>query len=345
MTGRVVLHIDCDCFFAAVEMREHPEWRAVPLAVGGSPHGRGVISTCNYPARAWGVRSAMPSAMALRLCPSLLLVRGNMELYRHESQRVMDIVRRFARTFEQVSVDEAYLEPLPGLDGYEVAKQIRQQVLAETGLTVSAGVAPNRFLAKIASDLNKPDGLTLIRPQDVAAFMPGLMLARIPGVGPALQERLQAQGARTCVDLQQWSLAQLIHHFGRMGAILYERCRGIDDRPLRPQRERKSISVERTFARDILEPDACLRHLPELMARWRQRLDAAGWQYKNLVPFVKVKFSDFTLTTLSDLQENASADGFERLLRQAMERRQAPVRLLGIGARCQAEAPGQGSLF
>jgi DNA polymerase IV len=345
MSLRRVIHVDCDCFFAAVEMRENPHWREVPLAVGGDPSGRGVIATCNYPARRFGVRSAMPSSQALRLCPSLILVPGRMALYRQASDQVMAILRRYARIFEQVSVDEAFLEPHPWLEAGALARQIRTDVVSETGLTVSVGVAPNRFLAKVASDWDKPDGLLVLEEQDIDGFMSDLPVRCIPGVGPKLQARLLEEGIASCGQLQQHSLAQLVHLYGRMGAALFERARGRDDRPLKAVRERKSVSVERTFRVDMQRTEDCLAQLPDLWEVWQRRLESSGWDARHLQPFVKVRFSDFSQTTVADVREQASYDGFARLIRQALGRSGQGVRLVGIGARCPDQNPAQGSLF
>lgn len=345
MSVRRVLHVDCDCFFAAVEMHDNPQWREIPLAVGGDPNGRGVIATCNYPARALGVRSAMPSALALRMCPSLLLVPGRMGRYRQVSDQIMAILRQYARLFEQVSVDEAYLEPHSGVDATLLAHHIRAEVRARTGLTVSVGVAPNRFLAKVASDWNKPDGLLVLSEDQIPAFMQNLAVGRIPGVGPRLQERLLADGISTCGQLLDFSLASLVHQYGRMGAALYERARGRDERPLQERRERKSVSVERTFQRDLWGVDACLAQLPGLWSRWCERIEHNGWQGTSLQPFVKVRFSDFSSTTVASVHEDANCEGFARLIRQAMERSPQGVRLMGIGARQVPINPAQGSLF
>ena len=345
MSLRRVLHVDCDCFFAAVEMHDHPQWREIPLAVGGDPSGRGVIATCNYVARRFGVRSAMPSAMALRLCPTLLLIPGRMARYREVSAQIMAILRCHSRLLEQVSIDEAYLEPYPGVDAESLAVFLRAEVYAQTGLTVSIGVAPNRFLAKIASDWRKPDGLMVLSEDQISTFMTGLAVGRIPGVGPRLQARLHADGIETCGQLQALSVTQLVHRYGRMGAILAERCIGRDERPLQEHRERKSVSVERTFQQDLQGLEACLAQLPCLWARWQERLQASGWANSHLQPFVKVRFSDFSSTTVACAQEDASCDGFARLLSQALERSALGIRLVGIGARQVPVNPAQGSLF
>lgn len=349
--NRKVIHIDCDCFFAAVEMRENPAYRDIPIAIGGDAKRRGVISTCNYPARAYGVRSAMATAQALKLCPQLTLVPGQMALYREVSQQVMAILRQYAwqrdgmTLLQQVSVDEAYLEIDPALNASEMAEQIRTQVREQIGITVSAGIAPNKFLAKVASDWNKPDGQCVVKPHRVMDFVKLLDVRKIPGIGPAMQKKLEQHGIENCEQAQQWSQADLVRTFGRMGAMLYQRCRGIDRRQLSLGRERKSIGVERTFAEDLMDEDACLQQLPRLWQLWTERVAKTEFEVEQLAPFVKVKFADFSQTTLADIHEVASEEGFARLLRQALKRKDQGVRLLGIGGRCPQLNEQQLALF
>lgn len=338
--NRKVIHIDCDCFFAAVEMRENPALVSVPMAIGGDARRRGVIATCNYPARKFGVRSAMATAQALKLCPDLVLVPGRMHLYRDVSRQVMAILAEFAWRreerilLEQVSVDEAYLEVDPDLNATEVAEQIRQRVREELGITVSAGVAPNKFLAKVASDWNKPDGQCVVKPHRVGDFVAQLDVRKIPGIGPAMQKRLEQQGIKTCADAQRWSQTELVAEFGRIGAMLYQRSRGNDQRRLSQGRSRKSIGVERTYAEDLHGADACLQQLPHLWEIWLERVQRTEFEVEQLAPYVKVKFADFTQTTLADAHEVASPEGFARLFSQAIKRQPQAIRLLGIGGRC-----------
>ena len=344
-TGRKVLHIDCDCFFAAVEMREQPHLREVPLAIGGESDRRGVIATCNYEARKFGVRSAMATASARRLCPDLVVIPGRMALYREVSAQVMAILSDYSPLLEQVSVDEAYLELEPTQQASRVAGDIRRRVANELGITVSVGAAPNKFLAKVASDWNKPNGQMVIPPDQVDEFVAALPVRKIPGVGPAFQKRLSAVGINTCADARTWELKELVRRFGRSGVHLYQRCRGIDSRPLVLERLRKSVSVERTYASDLTEHQACLAELEDLYLRWKQRVARTAWQPEALAPFVKVKFADFTQTTLADISEQATPDGFRRLLSEALLRDKKPVRLLGIGGRFPQVSEQQLSLF
>ncbi|MAK91457.1 MAG: DNA polymerase IV [Oleibacter sp.] len=342
---RKVIHIDCDCFFASVEMRENPALRDVPIAIGGAADRCGVIATCNYPARTFGVRSAMATAQAKKLCPHLQLLPGRMALYREVSAQLMDILAQYALQLEQVSVDEAYLEIDPELNATAIAEEIRQRVREELGITVSAGIAPNKFLAKIASDWNKPDGQWVVKPSQVDEFVSGLALKKIPGIGPAMEKKLTLYKLHTCADVRQWPLVELVRTFGRTGAILYERAQGIDHRLLNNERLRKSISVERTYAQDLNGEYECLQQIPELWERWQERVERSGWRTSALAPFVKVKFADFTQTTLADSHEEANGEGFARLLQLALRRENKAVRLLGIGGRLPETDPNQMSLF
>lgn len=233
---RKILHIDCDCFYAAIEMRDDPRLRGRPLAVGGDPGKRGVIATCNYEARAYGVRSAMASAYAKKLCPELLIVPGRMSVYREVSQAIQAIFADYTPLIQPLSLDEAYLDVTdsPACRGSAtlIAREIRQRVRDTQGITVSAGVAPNKFLAKIASDWNKPDGLKVILPDQVEDFLRDLPVSRLHGVGRKTAERLQRLGVDVCSELLPWRKQDLAREFGSFGERLWELARGIDERPV-----------------------------------------------------------------------------------------------------------------
>lgn len=335
--ARKIIHLDCDCFFAAVEMLEHPEWRDIPLAVGGAAERRGVISTCNYPARKFGVHSAMSSARALQLCPQLQLVPGNMALYREVAERIFAIYRRFTDLIEPVSIDEAYLDvtasPLLEGSATRIAEAIRQQVREETGITVSAGVAQNKFLAKVASDWNKPDGLCVITPEHQGDFVARLPVKKIPGVGPRTQERLMGLGVGSCAELQSLSLTELQNHFGKFGERLWQLARGEDEREVRTHRERKSVSVEHTFSQDLPDLGNCLAQLDALMADLEQRYERHQDSRQILGAVVKVKFNDFAQTTAECRAEQPHKGLFASLMEEAWSRGRRPVRLLGVGYR------------
>ncbi|MGA9618935.1 MAG: DNA polymerase IV, partial [Serratia proteamaculans] len=229
---RKIIHVDMDCFFAAVEMRDDPSLRDIPLAIGGSADRRGVISTANYPARRYGVHSAMSTAMALKLCPHLKLLPGRMAAYKEASQHIREIFARYTPLIEPLSLDEAYLDvtDCSQCNGSAtlIAEQIRQTISDELNLTASAGIAPIKFLAKIASELNKPNGQYVITPAQVPAFLQQLPLSKIPGVGKVTAKRLEDVGLITCADVQQYDLVALLKRFGKFGRVLWERCQGID---------------------------------------------------------------------------------------------------------------------
>lgn len=250
---RKIIHVDMDCFFAAVEMRDNPALRDIPIAIGGSRVQRGVISTANYPARKYGVRSAMPTAMALKLCPHLTLLPGRFDAYKEASSHIQEIFSRYTSLIEPLSLDEAYLDVTHSVHCHGsatlMAQEIRQTIFNELNLTASAGVAPVKFLAKIASDLNKPNGQYVITPEEVPAFLKTLPLSKIPGVGKVSAAKLESMGLRTCEDVQRSDLALLLKRFGKFGRVLWERSQGIDDRDVNNERLRKSVGVERTLSK------------------------------------------------------------------------------------------------
>ncbi|MFT6915660.1 MAG: DNA polymerase-4 [Motiliproteus sp.] len=335
---RKIIHADCDCFFAAVEMRDNPQLQQVPMAIGGEPGRRGVIATCNYLAREYGIRSAMASATAKRLCPGLLILPGNMEKYRRASEQVNAIFCQYTDLVEPLSLDEAFLDVSHSThyagSATRIAQQIRRQVQEQVGISISAGVAPNKFIAKIASDWNKPDGLCVVAPAQVDAFVAALPVARIYGVGPAMTAKLQQRGIDTCQDLRRFERSELLLWLGSFGERLYWLCRGVDDRSVRIDRRRKSLSVEQTYLHDLRDLDACIDALPVLILRLQRRLEAIQADYSITGTSVKVKFDDFTQTTVE-----AHSSGFgsktlvKALLEEGFKRRLRPVRLLGLGVK------------
>ena len=351
MSGqRKIIHVDCDCFYAAIEMRDQPTLRDIPLAVGGQPDSRGVIATCNYIARRFGVHSAMSSARALRLCPQLIILPPDMARYRAASQQIMAIYERYTPLIEPLSLDEAYLDvskqPHEQGSATRMAAAIRRQIQAEVGITASAGIAPNKFLAKIASDWHKPDGQFVIRPQDVDAFVLQLPVEKIHGVGKVTAAQLKKLGIHHCSDLRQWEVVDLMRHFGRFGERLYALARGEDDRPVSTDRSRKSISVEETYAQDLPDLAACLDKLPELMAKLQGRIARAeNPPFKGLS--VKLKFADFSQTTAEHVGRQLSSRAYTDLLGITFVRGNKPVRLVGVGVRLadEADQPLQLPLF
>jgi DNA polymerase-4 len=267
---RKVIHIDADSFYASVETREDPSLAKKPIAVGGRPDRRGVIATANYAAREFGIHSAMASSRAMQLCPRLVILPPRFDLYRAVSAQFHRIFSDYTAVIEPLSLDEAYLDVTDSTcqkgSATLIAKEIRRRIREELRLTVSAGIAPNKFLAKVASDWRKPDGMFTIAPEQVADFVVDLPVTKINGVGRVTAEKLRRIGVETCGELQQLPLEQLVKRFGTYGRRLYDVARGVDNRPVQSARVRKSISVERTYARDIAVLPECWRRS---MSCWR----------------------------------------------------------------------------
>lgn len=333
---RKIIHIDCDCFFAAVEMRDDPSLVGKPISVGGNPDSRGVVATCNYEARAHGVRSAMACSKARRLCPNLLFIRPRFDVYKTVSRQIRQIFLDYTPVIEPLSLDEAYLDVTEsthhGNRATRIAREIQKRIREEVGITASAGVAPNKFLAKIASDWKKPAGLFVIAPDQVEAFVSVLPVARLHGVGKVTAAHLHRMHILTCADLRQRELSELLRHFGSFGEYLWQLAHGIDNRPVQISR-RQSVSVEETYDEDLPTVADCLEKLPALITDLQGRIDRLDSSYAIGKPFVKVKFHDFTQTTLERQGAQRSAESYRSLLLDAFARGNKPVRLLGIGAR------------
>jgi len=334
---RKIIHIDADCFFAAIEIRDDPCLSGLPVAVGGDISRRGVIATCNYEARRFGVHSAMSSHHAKRLCPQLIIVPSRMAAYREASQAMREIFSDYTDLVEPLSLDEAYLDvsDSSGCQGSAtlMAAEIRLRVEQALRITVSAGVAPNKFLAKVASDWQKPNGLTVIPPSRVETFVPPLAVTRIHGVGKVTAQKLHRAGIETCADLRQRSIFELTQLFGTFGARLYDLSYGVDERAVVASRRRKSVSVEHTYGEDLPSLAACLAKIPELYEQLQGRLDNLDESYRVNKAFVKIKFSDFSTTTLERLSPKALICHYRELLKEAFVRGARPVRLLGLGVR------------
>ncbi len=334
---RKIIHCDADCFFAAIEMRDDPSLRHRPLAVGGSSDRRGVISTCNYEARRYGVRSAMASAYAKRLCPDLLIVPHRMDAYREASLAMRHVFYDFSERVEPLSLDEAYLD-VTDSEHYQgsatrIAEAVRARVREALGISISAGVAPNKFLAKVASDWRKPDGLFVVTPDQVDDFVRTLAVERVPGVGRATAQRLAQMGVTTCGDLQSYDVFELSERFGAFGVRLHQLCHGRDERAVTVSRRRKSLSVEHTFAQDLPSVEHCLGQLPTLLQSLALRLRRVDGDYRVVKRFVKLKFDDFSSTTLERSGTDINPGRFQELCQEAFERGNRPVRLLGVGVR------------
>ncbi|GGO64146.1 DNA polymerase IV [Bowmanella pacifica] len=340
---RKIIHIDMDCFFAAVEMRDDPALRHVPLAIGGSADRRGVISTCNYQARKYGVCSAMATAHAFKLCPDLVLRRGRMDVYVQVSRQIREIFSRYTQHIEPLSLDEAYLDvsdsSLFGGSATRIAEDIRRCIQAETGLTASAGVAPCKFVAKIASDVNKPDGLCVIPPAQLDTFVQSLELKKIPGVGKVTWDKLQTMGLKTCADVRQYPFDKLLKQFGKFGPVLWQRAHGLDERSVHHDRQRKSVGVEVTLPQDIQDFNQCWQVIEELFPRLRKRLGQCQPDMAIQNQGIKLKFADFQQTTVEHRQGRLEQDFFRTLLGEAMNRRAGRgIRLVGLHVALPSEA-------
>ena len=340
---RKIIHIDADCFFAALEMRDAPHLRDLPIAVGGSSAGRGVISTCNYPARKFGIHSAMATAHALRLCPDLILRAHRFEVYRQASKAMKAIFYDYTDLVEPLSLDEAFLDVTAvgrcNGSATRIAEEIRARVFSEVGITCSAGVANNKFLAKVASDWQKPNGITVITPEQNDAFSRALPVGKLSGVGKVTAAKLASMGLHTCADVREYGLEALLKRFGKFGVRLHERAYGRDDRPVLPSRERLSIGVEHTYDHD-LPGGACIAQLPALLGELRCRITKAQASAKITKLFVKVKFSDFVSTTVERRCTVLDDAGYVELLKQAMARSSLKIRLLGVGVKVVGDSVG-----
>jgi DNA polymerase-4 len=342
--ARSIIHLDMDCFYAAIEVRDNPELAGQPVAVGGARDRRGVLTTCNYEARKFGVRSAMPTFQALQRCPELVVMPTRFEVYRRESEKIRKILFRFTSLVEPLSLDEAFLDvSMRDEDPAVLAEQIRGLIHLDTALTASAGIAPNKMLAKIASDWNKPNGQFEIRQEEISAFMKQLPVQKLWGIGAKSAEKFRRLGIRTCGELQRCSRIQLHEWFGKFGLELFLLCRGDDRREVTPDRERKSLSTERTFTVDLTSVAQCESRVPELFEEMMADLKKTGAETQIKSLLVKIRFADFTRTTVEKAGLPLNIESFLQLLRVGLARKPLGVRLLGLGVRFQEESPGSTS--
>jgi DNA polymerase-4 len=335
---RKIIHIDMDAFYASVDQRDFPELRGKALAVGGSPDGRGVVAAASYEARKYGVRSAMPSKQALQLCPHLLFTYPRFDVYREVSNQIRAVFLRYTDGIEPLSLDEAYLDVTEDKmqvgSAIEVAKQIKAAIKAELNLTASAGVSVNKFVAKIASDYNKPDGLTFIGPSKVIPFLEALPIEKFFGVGKVTAQKMKSKGIHYGVDLKRFSEEQLQQSFGKSGRFFYHMVRGKDDRPVRPNRITKSISVEDTFETNLSQREDLVKELQVLSENLHRRVTAKKKTGRTVT--LKVKFSDFSQVTRS-VTELYYMDSFDDIysriqnLLDKVDLADKKVRLLGVG--------------
>lgn len=348
-----IIHIDMDAFYASVEQRDHPELRGQPVVVGGDPRARGVVAAASYEARRFGIHSAMPAARAARLCPQAVFLRPRFAVYRSVSQQIHQVLGQYSDCIEPLSLDEAYLDVSEAAQrlgsATAVARAIKQGIRQHTGLVASAGVSYNKFLAKLASDWDKPDGLYVIPPERGEAFVATLPIQRFHGIGPATARRMQALGIHTGADLRRCSLAQLTQHFGKAGAHYHRLARGVDERPVEPHRVRKSLSAETTYHEDLRGRDAVLKALEPLALEVAESL--AQRQLRGRTLTLKVRYHDFSLVTrsVSRREPFITLADMRPVLALLLERTQVaerPVRLLGVGvSNFTGEAPQQLSLF
>jgi DNA polymerase-4 len=344
---RKIIHVDMDAFYASVEQRDDPSLRGRPVAVGGGH--RGVVAAASYEARPFGVRSAMPSVTAKRRCPDLVFVKPRFDVYKAVSTQIRAIFADYTELIEPLSLDEAYLDVTDDVrrlgSARAIAEEIRKRIRDETGLTASAGVSYCKFIAKLASDHNKPDGICVIPPGRGAAFVATLPVKRFHGVGPVTAAKMERLGIHTGADLAAWSLPELEAHFGASGHWYWRIARGIDEREVRSDRESKSVSAERTFDEDLTDPLALAAQLARVAGFAWQRIERAGVAGRTVT--LKVKYSDFTLITRSKSVPVPIADE-ARLLEQGQALLTAlfplprGIRLLGLGLHALTTDPDGG---
>ncbi|MFP4030710.1 MAG: DNA polymerase IV [Desulfococcaceae bacterium] len=334
---RKILHIDMDAFYASVEQRDRPELRGRPVCVGGDPSKRGVVAACSYEARRYGIHSAMPGRTAYHRCPHAVFVRPRFEVYRAVSRQIRDIFLEYTDRVEPLSLDEAFLdvtENRPGIPfATAVAKEIRAAIRRETGLTASAGVSFNKFLAKVASDLNKPDGIAVVTPAEADAFIERLPIRKFFGVGPATERRMVNLGIRNGADLRRFSREDLTRHFGKSGRYFFDIAHGRDERPVEPHRERKSLGKETTLHSDVFDP----AEMGEILARIAEQVEASARKnaVKGYTVTVKVRYHDFRSVTRSRTLAEPVFRASEMMavvpeLLAETDAGNLPVRLLGI---------------
>ena len=333
---RKIIHIDMDAFYASVEQRDNPAYKGKPLAVGGSRE-RGVVAAASYEARKFGVRSAMPSSLAYKKCPHIIFVKPRFEVYSAVSEQIRAIFFEYTDLVEPLSLDEAYLDVTNNKKNFPsaslIAKEIRERILKETRLTASAGISINKFLAKTASDIQKPNGQTLISPEQALDFISQLPIAKFYGIGKVTADKMHQLGILTGEDLRKWDETELIRLFGKTGRYYYQIARGIDDRPVNPNRIRKSVGAENTFDKNLIDEGQMLEELSEIAEEVSQRLQKDERQGKTLT--LKIKFADFVQITRSKTLSYPFSSrkiieelAHELLVQEKLQDRE--VRLLGI---------------
>lgn len=333
---RKIIHIDMDAFFASVEQLDNPELRGKPVAVGGSGE-RHVVASASYEARKFGVRSAMPSITAKKLCPDLIFVRHRFERYHEVSNQIHEIFREYSDLVEPLSIDEAFIDVTNDSKDIGsatiIARQIKNEIKTRTGLTASAGISVNKFLAKIASDLRKPDGLFLIPPEKAERFIEELPVEKFYGIGKVTAEKMHKLGIHKGADLKKWDLLSLIRNFGKTGKFYYDIVRGVDERPVEPESERKSVGTEITYEKDLTTDFEIIAELYKVEKELMERLENSGTTGRTIT--LKIKFSDFRQITKSRTVQNFIRD-FDTLHREVTSVRKSlklegvRIRLMGV---------------
>lgn len=334
---RRIIHVDMDAFFAAVEQRDFPQYRGKPVIVGGSPESRGVVATCSYEARKFGVHSAMPSYMAHKLCPNAVFLSGRYDVYSEVSRQLMQILSSYSELIEALSLDEAFIDVTDSSanlkDAYYIARRIKARIRNELNLTASAGISYNKFLAKLASDMQKPEGLTLITKEKAAAILNELPIRKVYGIGRVTEQKMHDLGIKNGKDLKQQGLNELIRHFGKAGKFYYDIIRGVDDRPVVATHIRKSVGKERTLPRDSFDIWEMNKTLEGLAIDVANELRMKGLKGKTVT--VKIKYADFQLNTRSFslnyyIEQAEELEAIAKQLLEANYNREKGVRLLGI---------------
>ncbi len=335
---RKIIHVDMDAFYASIELRDNPELLNMPVIVGGDPSGRGVVATANYEARKFGIRSAMSSRMAQKLCPHVVFIPPRFNVYKDTSKTIREVFLSFTPNVEPLSLDEAYLDVTEASKVYgsaqALAVEIKSQIRIKTGLTSSAGIGPNKLIAKIASDYKKPDGITVVSPLKVLEFLENLPVRKIPGVGPVTEQKLAAKNILTISELRKTSERELFEEFGKTGLWLFNAARGIDEREVQNSRTRKSVSAEDTFAKDLTDLDEIQKNLFIIASKVSKRLDVISEKGRTIT--LKITFSDFSKVTRSKTLAIATSDPnllfnttLELLVNNSIHTN--TIRLLGIG--------------
>lgn len=334
---RKIIHVDMDAFFASVEQRDFPQYRNKPVVVGGSPTGRGVVAAASYESRKFGIHSAMPAARAVQLCPNLIFVKPRFDVYKEVSRQIREIFFEYTDLVEPLSLDEAYLDVTQNHKNNPsatlIAKELKKRIKETTGLTASAGISGNKFLAKIASDINKPDGIFLITPEKAQKFIEALPIGKFHGVGKATQQKMELLGINTGADLKTWDEVDLVRHFGKSGHHYYRIARGIDNREVKTDRIRKSIGKERTFSEDVSDIEWIEQFLLELAQKIEHAMKPLNAAGKTIT--LKVRYKNFDTITRSQTLHNFTNSATEitetaKKLLQSTDVGKREVRLLGI---------------